>query len=48
VLAILGVGAFAAIPATNPDGPTVLRLVLVGLFGTTCALLIAGSTANNP
>ncbi|WP_231185300.1 hypothetical protein [Haladaptatus sp. DYF46] len=48
VLAILGVGAFAAIPATNPDGPTVLRLVVVGLFGTTCPLLIVGSAANDP
>lgn len=44
VLALVGIGAFAAIPLTHPDGPTVIRLILLGLFGITTALVAIGSS----
>ena len=44
VLFVVGLGSFAAIPFVDPEnGSQVLRLVLVGLFGLTTALLTYGS-----
>lgn len=43
VLFVGGLGSFAAIPFVDPgNGPLVLRLVLVGLFCLTTALLTYG------
>lgn len=43
LLFVVGVGSFAAIPFVDPqNGPLILRLVLVGLFGLTTALVTYG------
>jgi hypothetical protein len=43
LLFVVGVGSFAAIPFVDPqNGPLILRLVLVGLFGLTTALMMYG------
>jgi hypothetical protein len=43
VLLVVGVGSFAAIPFVDPqNGSLILRLVLVGLFGLTTALVTYG------
>jgi hypothetical protein len=43
VLFVVGVGSFVAIPVVDPqNGPLILRLVLVGLFGLTTALVTSG------
>ena len=44
LLFVVGVGSFAAIPFVDPQiGPLILRLLLVGLFGLTTALLTSGT-----
>jgi hypothetical protein len=44
VLFAVGLESFAAIPFVDSgNGPLVLRLVLVGLFGLTAALVTYGS-----
>jgi hypothetical protein len=43
VLLVVGIGSFAAIPFVDPqNGSLILRLVLVGLFGLTTALVTYG------
>ena len=43
LLFVVGVGSFVAIPFVDPrNGPLILRLVLVGLFGLTTALVTYG------
>lgn len=41
---LVGVGAFAAVPLTNVDGPSAVRLAAVGLGGLVCALLVVGAS----
>ncbi len=43
VLGFVGIAAFATIPFVDGGDSTVLRLVLVGLFGSTTSLLVYGS-----
>lgn len=42
VLAVVGLGAFVAIPFAGDDGRTLVRLALLGLFGITTSLMTAG------
>lgn len=44
VCLLVGIGAFAAIPLTDPSGPWVIRLVAVSLCGFICVLAALGAS----